>query len=96
MRYLPDLDYLNGLPVERDALDETNESQNGIEHAVLEESEMNGAARVTERPGEEDDEDNEPDNNMTAGAHNTSLLSAQSVTRNANILAQHLDTEELE
>ena len=31
-----------------------------------------------------------------ANRHDTSLMSAQSATRNANILAQNLDTEELE
>lgn len=60
---------------------------------------------MQERPGEEDSQgydDTQPDiinntsNALGVSKHDTSLLSAQSAARNANILAQHLDTEELE
>ena len=60
---------------------------------------------MQERPGEEDsqgyDDTQQDIINNTSTAHgvnrqDTSLLSAQSATRNADILAQNLDTEELE
>ena len=66
---------------------------------------MNGPGQVQERPGEEDSagyDDTQPDiinNSSTANAinkHDTSLMSMQSAAKNADILAQNLDTEELE
>ena len=56
MRYLPELEYLNGLPVERDALDESlQESQNDIRNAVMREAEANGTAQITEQADAEDE-----------------------------------------
>ena len=60
---------------------------------------------MQERPGEEDSagyDDTQPDiiNNTSQAngmnRHDTSLMSAQSAASNADILAQNLDTEELE
>ena len=94
MRHLPDLEYLNGLPVERDALDESlQESQHDVRNAVMAEAEANGTAQIIEVAEDESIIDN---GNAQNEVGNTSLMSAQSATRNANILAQHLDTEELE
>ena len=97
MRYLPELEYLNGLPVERDALDESLHSQQDLKNAVLAEAEAHGTAQITEQAEAEDESIADYTNiNQTQGEANTSLMSAQSATRNANILAQYLDTEELE
>lgn len=105
MRLLPHLEYLNGLPVDRDALDEEDNQETDQLTAVEQEAIANGHTQVQERPGEEDSQgydDTQQDiinNTSHANAMNrgdTSLMSAQSAARNADILAQNLDTEELE
>lgn len=104
MRLLPNLEYLNGLPVDRDALDEDAIQLDPALAAVQQEAIANGGEQVQERPGEEEsvyeDTQNEDggfnQRHMTNRGNDTSLLSAQSATRNADILAQNLDTEELE
>ena len=55
MRYLPELEYLNGLPVERDALDESLHSQQDLKNAVLAEAEAHGTAQITEQAEAEDE-----------------------------------------
>ena len=56
MRLLPELEYLNGLPVERDALDESlHESHQDIRSAVLAEAQANGTAQITEQAEAEDE-----------------------------------------
>ena len=56
MRFLPELEYLNGLPVERDALDESLvESAKDIKNAVLAEAQANGTAQITEQAEAEDE-----------------------------------------
>ena len=54
MRHLPNLEYLNGLPVDREALEEDPEQANAQLAAVLKEANLNGQSQVQERPGEED------------------------------------------
>ncbi len=54
MRLMPNLEYLNGLPVERDGLDEEAEGQSPVQIAVADEARNNGPGQVQERPGEED------------------------------------------
>lgn len=58
-----------------------------------------------EQPGEEDsqgydetqgDMTNNIDRSMGIGRHDTSLMSAKSAARNASLLQQNLDTDELE
>ena len=53
MRHLPNLEYLNGLPVDRDALEE-EEDPSQADITAGKESSMNGPGQVQERPGEED------------------------------------------
>ena len=86
MRFLPELEYLNGLPVERDALDESLvESAKDIKNAVLAEAQANGTAQITEQAEAEDESIIDHQNTLNRG--DTSLMSAQSATKNANILA---------
>ncbi len=58
MRLLPNLEYLNGLPVDRDALDEDEDENQETDQdqlaAVEQEAIANGHTQVQERPGEED------------------------------------------
>ena len=76
MRHLPNLEYLNGLPVERDALDESlQESQSDIRNAVLAEAEANGTAQITE-VAEAEDESIIDNGNAQNEVGNTSLMSA--------------------
>jgi len=42
MRHLPNLEYLNGLPVDREALEEDPEQANAQLAAVLKEANLNG------------------------------------------------------
>ena len=99
MRLLPNLEYLNGLPVDRDAIDEEGDIT-GQMNAVQQEAIENGHGQVTELPEEEDsqgyDETQQEMQQQTRGPNDTSLMSAQSAARNADVLAQNLDTEELE
>ena len=75
MRFLPELEYLNGLPVERDALDESLvESAKDIKNAVLAEAEANGTAQITEQAEAEDESIVDHQNTMNRG--DTSLMSA--------------------
>jgi len=81
MRLLPNLEYLNGLPVDRDALDE--EEEDGQMAAVKQEALASGHPQVQERPGEEDSQgydDTQPEilNHLPRGnrANDTSLTSA--------------------
>ena len=50
MRYLPNLEYLNGLPVDREALDEDeeDESQTNAQAAIQQEAMNNGPGQVLE------------------------------------------------
>lgn len=76
MRHLPNLEYLNGLPVERDALDESlQESQSDIRNAVMAEAEANGTAQITE-VAEAEDESIIDNGNAQNEVGNTSLMSA--------------------
>ena len=54
MRYLPELEYLNGLPVERDALDESLHSQQDLKNAVLAEAEAHGTCLLYTSPSPRD------------------------------------------
>ena len=77
MRHLPNLEYLNGLPVERDALDESlQESQSDIRNAVMAEAEANGTAQINEEVAEAEDESIIDNGNAQNEVGNTSLLSA--------------------
>ena len=101
MRYLPNLEYLNGLPVDRDAIDDDDNqdgSQLDDQSALQQEQEaMNNdePGQVMEQPGEEDsqgydetqgDMTNNIDRSMGIGRHDTSLMSAKSAARNASLL----------
>ena len=116
MRYLPHLEYLNGLPVDRDAIEDEEENNHIEGDADAEESRMdeqaaiqqealnNGPGQVMEQPGEEDSQGYDEtqgdmtnhDRSLAIGRHDTSLMSAKSAAKNASLLAQNLDTEELE
>ena len=118
MRELPELEYLNGIPVDRDMANEgTNQNpgdQSATALAIQKESSKNVGDQVNEL-SEEDEESNteslsqrdmrhtEPEirqgtnDTMRLDKYLESLVSdEQSVTKNANILAEYLDTDELE
>ena len=110
MRYLPNLEYLNGLPVDRDAIEdednqeEIDESRMDEQAAIQQEALNNGPGQVMEQPGEEDSQGYDEtqgdmtniDRSLAIGRHDTSLMSAKDAAKNASLLAQNLDTEELE
>ena len=106
IRNLPDLEYLNGLPVDKESTNQSFRSQDAhqtdIQNAVRLEAMANGGtSQIKEEEESQYNDDTQQDilnnNSMANGLkHDTSLLSTQSAIRNANILAQHLDTEELE
>ena len=77
MRHLPNLEYLNGLPVERDALDESLQESNksDIRNAVMAEAEANGTAQI-EEVAEAEDESIIDNGNAQNELGNTSLMSA--------------------
>ena len=54
MRFLPNLEYLNGLPVDRDALDD-DDTQNGVNSQMQKEPLNDAHGEVTELPAEEED-----------------------------------------
>lgn len=67
MRYLPNLEYLNGLPVDREALDEDTQNDGDTHdriNAVDDEALKNGQSRVQELPDEEDSETQHEMNNQ--------------------------------
>ena len=106
MRQLPDLEYLNDLPVDRDALndntDQSPEFQN--DPALAAQQEFDGD-QVRELPADEEDsveyDKTNPDIIQNAAGTameclDSTLHSAQGPNKNANLLGQYLDTDELE
>ena len=113
MRALPELEYLNGIPVDRDMLAEnkgdTENSDANMALAIRKETSKNVGDEVGELPEEDEESDagqyTDPDipkntNDTVNGKLDKYLESLvsdeQSVTKNANVLAEYLDTEELE
>ena len=105
MRMLPELEYLNGLPVERDVLDEDELNQDGTPNrqndaalAVQQETRNNVGEQVLEMPEDEEMSRGYDSVNVTKDQHDTnaSMASVYSVAKNANLLADHMDTEDLE
>ena len=108
MRLLPELEYLNGLPVDRDALEDENlepNAQHDPALAIQREANNNVGDEVHELPADQEESsfynsNRDPQGYNTIGSIkeglNTSLQSAQSATRNASLLSEHLNTDELE
>ena len=112
MRLLPELEYLNGLPVDRDALEDDENleptTQNDPAMAIQQEVSNNVGDQVNELPADQEESSFYNSNREigeTAGYNtigsinqglNTSLQSVQSQTKNASLLSEHLNTDELE
>lgn len=96
MRILPNLEYLNGLPVDRDALEEDVIEDDDINHQLdaVQQEAMNNVdhSQVEELPDEEDSQyddthpglmySNSYNNPNRTGVNDTSLMSAMSATKN--------------